>query len=129
MDSAKAKQRMGWLFPKNSILKNPMNEVLLQVTQSGLEKKIRDNYWGFADEINCELEYTPLKLNIVWILFKALAIGSGLAFGILLSELFLVYIIEQPNCLFSGSAESELFDRTRTPNQNRTIYYYKSVQK
>ena len=40
---------------------------------------------------------------------------------------------ERPNCLFSGSAEpepeSELFDRTRTPNQNRTIYFYKSVQK
>ena len=91
LDSAKAKLRMGWLFPKNSILKNPINDLLLEVTQSGLEKEIRDNYWGFANEINCELEYTPLKLNIVWILFKALAIGSGLAFVVFFMELLFGY--------------------------------------
>ena len=136
LDSAKGKQSMGWLFPKESILKKPMDDLLLQVAQSGLGQKLQDKYWsipGIGQEINCDIEYTPLELNIVWILFKALAIGSGLAFGILLSELFLVYISERPNCLFSGSAkpepESELFDRIRTPNQNRTIYFYKSVQK
>ena len=68
-----------------------MNDLLLKVTQSGLEKEIRDKYWGFGNEINCELEYTPLKLNIVWILFKALAIGSGLAFVAFFMELLFGY--------------------------------------
>ena len=56
------------------------------------KKKYGIKNWGFGNEINCELEYTPLKLNIVWILFKALAIGSGLAFGALFTELLFVYM-------------------------------------
>ena len=91
LDSVKGKQRMGWLFPKNSILKNPTNDLLLQFTQSGLEQKIRDQYWSFVHAINCEIEYTPLELNIVWILFKALAIGSGLAFVVFFMELLFGY--------------------------------------
>ena len=93
LDSAKGKQRMGWLFPKNSILKKPMNDLLLQIGQSGLEKKIRDEYWNFGHEINynCDNDYTPLELNIVWILFKVLAVGSVSAFGIYFIEVLFVY--------------------------------------
>ena len=92
LDSVKGKQRMGWLFPKNSILKAPMNDLLLQVSQSGLEKKIRDQYWNFGHEINCDIDYTPLELNIIWILFKSLAVGTGLAVGIYFMEVLFVYI-------------------------------------
>ena len=91
LDSAKGRLTMGWLFPKNYILKNPTNDLLLQFTQSGLEQKIRDQYWSFVHAINCEIEYTPLELNIVWILFKALAIGSGLAFVVFFMELLFGY--------------------------------------
>ena len=87
LDSAKGKLGNGWLFPKNSILKKPMDDLLLQVTQSGLQEKLMDKYWSFEQKINCDFEYTPLEMNIVWILFKALAIGSGLAFGTLFTEL------------------------------------------
>ena len=87
LDSAKGKLGNGWLFPKNSILKKPMDDLLLQVTQSGLQEKLMDKYWSFEQNINCDFEYTPLDMNIVWILFKALAIGSGLAFGTLFTEL------------------------------------------
>ena len=92
LDSVKGKQRMGWLFPKNSILKKPMNDLLLQIGQSGLEKKIRDQYWNFGHEINCDIDYTPLELNIIWILFKSLAVGTGLAVGIYFMEVLFVYI-------------------------------------
>ena len=91
LDSAKGKERLGWLFPKNSILKKPMNDLLLQLSQNGLEKKIRDHYWSFGHEINCDIDYTPLELNIVWILFKALAVGSGSAFGLYFIEVLFVY--------------------------------------
>ena len=91
LDSAKGKLPVGWLFPKNSILKKPMDDLLLQVTQSGLQQKLMDKYWSFEQKINCDFEYTPLELNIVWILFKALAIGSGLAFGTLFTELLIMF--------------------------------------
>ena len=91
LDSAKGKLPVGWLFPKNSILKKPMDDLLLQVTQSGLQQKLMDKYWSFEQKINCDFEYTPLELNIVWILFKALAIGSGLAFGTLFTELLFMF--------------------------------------
>ena len=91
LDSAKGKLRMGWLLPKNSILKKPMNDILLQVIQSGLEQQIRNKYWSFAHHVNCDAEYTPLEMNIVWILFKILAVGSGLACCTFLIELIFVY--------------------------------------
>ena len=47
--------------------------------------------FGHEFNYNCDNDYTPLELNIVWILFKVLAVGYVSAFGIYFIEVLIVY--------------------------------------
>ena len=87
LEGVKGSIKSGWIYPRNSILKGPFDTFLLHMSQSGMERKIYEKYWGFLDTIECgNQEYSPLELDIVMVLFKMLAFGLGVALLLLFSE-------------------------------------------
>ena len=79
--------RVGWLYPKDSILLRLADKVMLELTQQGIEKKIYAKYFGQLSKWKCAAEpYHPVGYGISMILFKALAFGCILAFIFLVFE-------------------------------------------
>ena len=79
--------RVGWLYPKDSILLRLADRVMLELTQQGIERKIYDKYFGQLSNMKCEVEpYHPVGYGILMVLFKVLAFGCGVAINLVALE-------------------------------------------
>ena len=76
------------MYPKNSIVRRIADEVMLEMAQSGIERKIFDKYFGYLSDIDCEsVPFAPLGYEILLITFEILAIGILLAMILVVLEL------------------------------------------
>ena len=80
LNNIREKEVVGWLYPKNSMLKRIVDKFLFDVTQRGIEEKIRREYFQ-PRNLRCEASFRPIGFTMVVLLFKLLA--SGTVFGIL----------------------------------------------
>ena len=82
------KENVGWLYPKNSILKKIIDNVALEMTQTGIDKKIYDKYFASLSQTTCEPEpFVVIGYDICQATFLMLIGGSVIAFIILSLEL------------------------------------------
>ena len=80
LNNIREKEVVGWLYPKNSMLAPIVDKFLFDVTQRGIEEKIRRQYFQPRD-LRCDASFRPIGFTMVVLLFHLLA--SGIVFGIL----------------------------------------------
>ena len=78
LSGVSTKDRVGWLYPRNSILKRLVDKILLDLSQKGIERKIHEKYFGRSLECDSN-PFLPVGFDIVLALFKILGIGCGVS--------------------------------------------------
>ena len=68
---------MGWMYPKNSMLKRLFNKAILETTEEGVERKIYNKYFPNEDPSLCQQGFRPIGYEIVQSLFFILILGIG----------------------------------------------------
>ena len=87
---AKETIRSGWIYPQNSILTPLFDDYLLNLAEHGVDTELNNKHFGFLTQLDCDDGNVQLDVDVVMILFQALAGGAGLAIFILLVECILL---------------------------------------
>ena len=92
-----SKELVGWLYPKNSILRRVADKIMLQIAQQGIERQIYHKYYRQLSYLQCDTSssYSPIGLDILWTVFKILACGLGIAAFIMAIEIITKFLKEQ----------------------------------
>ena len=88
----RTKRIIGWLYPKNSLLKRLFDKFIISLNEKGIERKLYLKYFGNFEEDNCERETKAIRFYIVVALFKSLAIGIFIAFIVLTVEIVFMHL-------------------------------------
>ena len=79
--------KVGWLYPKHSILKGPIDGVMKELLQKGIERKLYDANFPRLSKIQCKVStFRPVGLDILYVVFKILAVGCGIAIFFMIIE-------------------------------------------
>ena len=89
LENIRPKRAIGWLYPKNSLLKRLFEKFIISLNEKGIERKLYHKYYAAFEEDKCETETRGIHFNIVVTLFKSLAIGIFIAFIVLTVEVVL----------------------------------------
>ena len=88
LSGVSTRDHVGWLYPKNSILRKIIDHYMLQLAEEGMERQIYDKYFGQLFNPQCQTSsFAPLGFEIVLTLFQMLVTGCGVAMLCMLSEL------------------------------------------
>ena len=92
LENIRTKRIIGWLYPKNSLLKRLFDKFIISLNEKGIERKLYLKYFGNFEEDNCERETKAIRFYIVVALFKSLAIGIFIAFIVLIVEIVFMHL-------------------------------------
>ena len=89
LNDARAQELVGWLYPKNSLLRKLFDKFLINLYEQGIERRLFSKHFIGVEEDQCNMssETTPIAFQIVAILFKILAFGCILAIILLSLEI------------------------------------------
>ena len=87
LKNIRTKEFVGWLYPKNSLLKRLFDKFIISLNEKGIERKLYRKYFAPFEEDKCETEARAIHFHIVITLFKSLAIGIFTAFIVLTVEI------------------------------------------
>ena len=78
LNTIRKKEKVGWLYPKNSMLKRLFDKFLIDTARTGIEDRIRTEYFK-PKELTCEVSFNPIGFHMVKTLFKLLALGTSIS--------------------------------------------------
>ena len=88
LSGVSARNDLGWLYPKNSILRRAIDRLTLEMAQAGIEQKIFDKYFDVLSNTKCEPEpFVEIGYDICDTSFNILIFGGAFAFTIITIEL------------------------------------------
>ena len=89
LDNVRGQELIGWLYPKNSLLKQLFDKFLTKINENGIERKLYIKYFNGIEDDQCKVtsDAKPIDFNIVVTLFKILAFGSSFAIILLCFEI------------------------------------------
>ena len=87
LENIRSKEFVGWLYPKNSMLKRLFDKFIISLNEKGIDRKLYRKYFTAFEEDKCETDTRAIHFNIVVTLFKSLAIGIFIAFIVLTVEI------------------------------------------
>ena len=87
LDNIRTKEYVGWLYPKNSLLKRLFDKFIIRLNEEGIERKLFLEHFVALDEDKCKTETKAIHFHIVVTLFKSLAMGIFIAFIVLTVEI------------------------------------------
>ena len=92
LENIRTKRAVGWLYPKNSLLKRLFDKFIISLNEKGIERKLYRKYYANFEDDKCETETRAIHFKIVVALFKLLAIGIFIAFVVLTIEIVFMYL-------------------------------------
>ena len=93
LSGVSTKDKLGWLYPKNSILKRIVDRITLEMAQAGIDKKIFDKYFDNLSNMDCESEtFVEIGFDISQIIFFLLIKGIVLALAINFIEVIVNFL-------------------------------------
>ena len=109
LNNVRGQELSGWLYPKNSLLKQLFDKFLINLNEKGIERKLFfKNLIGIEeDQCKATSEAKPIDFHIVVTLFKILAFGTFLAIILLCFEIIsthlkgTIIITWIPDCIYS----------------------------
>ena len=95
LDNIRTKEYVGWLYPKNSLLKRLFDKFIIRLNEEGIERKLFLEHFVALDEDKCETETKAIHFHIVVTLFKSLALGIFIACIVLNVEIVFMRLKSQ----------------------------------